>query len=244
MTNPFEVPKQDGGGFSQAPKGQFDIATALQDGWDATTRYFVPYLGVMIVSTVITVISVLMCFVPAILTIPLLTWGAATFFLHAHDGDAEFSMVFDGFSKAGEVLPSMIGYVALYFLLSLPSIVVSMMSNLVPMVTDSEGIILLASLLSMVFQFGWQLVVMCRFIPALYLIVDQGMSPLDAITESWNITADSWGKLMLFWLVTAAIGLAGVFCCFVGIIPAAMVTTLATVSVYRQLTGTRQVHAA
>jgi uncharacterized membrane protein len=68
-----------------------------------------------------------------------------------------------------------------------------------------------------------------------YLIVDQNLGPMAALTKSAAITRGAKGQLLLLWLILGLINLAGVLACFVGLFATIPLTTMATVFVYRKL---------
>jgi hypothetical protein len=72
----------------------------------------------------------------------------------------------------------------------------------------------------------------------LYLIVDKNLGPIEAMKESWRITDGHKANLFLFLLVAGLVILVGMLACFVGLIVAAPVVSLATAYIYCQLTGT------
>jgi hypothetical protein len=240
MSNPFEVPRTDGrGGRPTGRSGDFDLALAFRDGADATSRSFLPWLAVMVLSVISITVSFLMCFLPALIVAPVILWGSLKFYLEALDGEGQVGTLFGGFDKLGEIVPTMLGMLVLMGLISAPGFIAGQILSFVSMFTDDVAVGLLASLLGMMVQLVWNVVVGSRFLPVMYLVVEGGLGPLEAVTESWNLTTNCWGKLMAFYLASSVVVFAGVLLCFVGVIPAAMVATGAQASVYRQLVGRR-----
>jgi uncharacterized membrane protein len=68
-----------------------------------------------------------------------------------------------------------------------------------------------------------------------YLILDKGMTPVDAIKGSGHITRGSWWHLLLFELTMAGIIILGFLVCCVGLLFAWPVVIIATAYVYRSL---------
>jgi uncharacterized membrane protein len=68
-----------------------------------------------------------------------------------------------------------------------------------------------------------------------YLILDQGMSPVDAIKKSGQITRGSWWHLFVFALAMFGISLLGILACCVGLLFAIPVIIVSTAYVYRSL---------
>lgn len=68
-----------------------------------------------------------------------------------------------------------------------------------------------------------------------YLILDQGMSPVDAIKRSGQLTRGVWWHLFGFWLAIFGIAFLGLIACCVGLLFAIPVMIVATAYVYRTL---------
>jgi uncharacterized membrane protein len=69
------------------------------------------------------------------------------------------------------------------------------------------------------------------------LIVDRGLSPIDGIKASIDIAKANFVQVLLTWLLTAVIGIAGLIACGVGLLVSIPVAALYQVYAYRQLTG-------
>jgi len=70
-----------------------------------------------------------------------------------------------------------------------------------------------------------------------YFLVDKGMSPIEAITASFNLVKDNLGPVFIFWLLTILITIAGAIVCGVGLIVAIPVVVIATGYMYKRLQG-------
>src|SRR6478736_8133063 len=70
-----------------------------------------------------------------------------------------------------------------------------------------------------------------------YFLVDKGMSPIEAITASFNLVKDNLGTVFIFWLLTILITIAGAIVCGVGLIVAVPVVVIATGYMYKRLQG-------
>lgn len=68
-----------------------------------------------------------------------------------------------------------------------------------------------------------------------YLMIDQGLEPIDALKESARITRGIKGDLLLFSLLLAAINVLGALCLLVGLFATIPTTMLAYGYVYREL---------
>lgn len=70
---------------------------------------------------------------------------------------------------------------------------------------------------------------------AVFLVIDEGLGPIEAIKKSWALTKGSAWNLFLFWLLTILIVILGFVCLIIGILVAAPVTYLGLTYIYRQL---------
>jgi uncharacterized membrane protein len=73
------------------------------------------------------------------------------------------------------------------------------------------------------------------FVP--YLVMDEKMEATDAIRKSWNMTTGYTGTIFLMGCTAIFVGLLGLICLIVGIIPAAMWISLAFASMYVAVAG-------
>ncbi|MEI6845468.1 MAG: hypothetical protein WCK36_00310 [Candidatus Firestonebacteria bacterium] len=70
---------------------------------------------------------------------------------------------------------------------------------------------------------------------AIYLVLDRGMKPLEAIKMSGKITHGHKVNLFLFWWVVLGLCILGLMCCFIGIVPAMIAAMFAYIHIYRTL---------
>lgn len=68
------------------------------------------------------------------------------------------------------------------------------------------------------------------FVP--YLVMDEKMEATEAVKKSWNMTKGHAGTIFLMGIVSFFIGLGGLICFIVGIIPASIWISLAFASIY------------
>jgi uncharacterized membrane protein len=68
-------------------------------------------------------------------------------------------------------------------------------------------------------------------------IVDRGLSPIDGIKASIDITKANFVQVLLTWLVAGVTVIVGAIVCGVGLLVAVPVAALITVYAYRRLTG-------
>jgi len=70
-----------------------------------------------------------------------------------------------------------------------------------------------------------------------YLVVDKGMSPVDALKASWAMTMGHKMNIFVFFLLAFLVALAGYLACGVGIFVAIPIIQLAQVFIYLRLQG-------
>lgn len=239
MSNPFEAPLTPADGPPGGVPGGFDIGRAYADAWEATKRNWLVWLAVTIVSFLVLSGSLVACVLPAVAVWPVVFWGTTRVTLDMLDRNGDVATVFAGFSRFGAVWGPMLVLGLGLLVLSAPGFIPPIVLQLIATETTDEGSItaLLLSLLGQGISSAWSIVVMSRFLPAVYLVVEGDRSATDAIGEAWQITSGSWGQLILFQLSLIVVSFVGLLACCVGIIPAMMISGFAQASVYRQLIG-------
>jgi hypothetical protein len=68
------------------------------------------------------------------------------------------------------------------------------------------------------------------FVP--YLVMDEKMEAVDAVRKSWNMTRGHTGTIFLMGITSFFVGLGGLICFIIGIIPAAIWISLAFATIY------------
>ena len=68
-----------------------------------------------------------------------------------------------------------------------------------------------------------------------YLIVEKGMSPMEALRKSGNITYGKKWFLLLFWIVLLCLNILGAIVAGIGLLVTIPVSLLATVYIYKKL---------
>jgi len=237
VSNPFDAPQAPPP--ASTPAGTFDVAQALRDGWQGLMDHGLLLIAVTIVAAIAYGFLTILCFVPVIIAGPILYWGQTRVTLDALDGRPEFETLFAGFSRFGDLWVPMFGVIAILFLIGLPpAIVGSIIQVTLELASDGDpSVSLLGSTITQGISLLWQFGLMCRFFPAPFLIVDQGMGATDAITEAWNLTATAWGQSAVLYIAVTVISIIGFFLCCVGVLPAGVIALVATASAYRQITG-------
>ena len=95
-----------------------------------------------------------------------------------------------------------------------------------------SGLIILGGLILLIVP-GIYFAVKLQFVT--YLIIDQGLGPIDAIKKSWEITGGNFWNLFLFGLVIVLINVLGFLALVVGLLWAIPTAAIATAFVYKKL---------
>ena len=72
----------------------------------------------------------------------------------------------------------------------------------------------------------------CKLSFVKYLVLDKNMEPVEAVKKSWEMTRGSAGDIFLIGLLTIPLGIAGLICFGVGIIPVVMWVRCTFASMY------------
>ena len=70
-----------------------------------------------------------------------------------------------------------------------------------------------------------------------YLVIDKGVSPIEAIKQSWNITKGQIWNLLLLTLLQIGINILGTLALFVGLLWTIPTNSIANAYVYRKLSS-------
>ena len=70
-----------------------------------------------------------------------------------------------------------------------------------------------------------------------YFVVDKNMSPVEAITASFNLVKNNAGAVIIFLLLSWVVTVVGFIACLIGLIVAIPVVTIATGYMYKRLQG-------
>jgi hypothetical protein len=239
MTNPFDAPsnKNNRHGASVSKLGTIDLGLAFSQGFEALTRNFLVLLGGFFVVFVLTVMSLLLCILPAIVVVPALSWGSQRAMLDAVDGELEFNTYFSGFDRLSEAVVNFILLGLALFALYIP---VTILTWPIIYITQGEDIavMLLGQLLSMSISFLYSAGLLSRFLFAPSLIVDRGATAMEALTQSWQATSGpNFLSVAVIQAASPLLTAIGLMACLVGAIPAAILASLVGAAAYRQVLG-------
>ena len=228
--NPYASPSADLGAERTEQvggRGDFEIGQCLSDAWANTWANFPLWLGVGLVLTVAVMLGVLSV-VGIVLVLPVLGWGATHFGLRMHDGRAGFGDLFAGFSQYGSALTGMLGCVVLIIGVGL----IGQSLQIVAQLSENTALLGVGMFVNLVFA-----VFITPRLTFAYFFVVEGVSPVDALSRSWNVTSASKWKIVGLVFIAPLILFVGLLALVVGVIPAMTIVYLMWVSAYRQTVG-------
>jgi hypothetical protein len=234
LPNPYQPPESSGAGDAGSDAGDFSIERALNEGWEATKRYFPLWLGVGIVGAVVAGVAAV-TIIGYFLVLPVLAYGGIKFLLNMLDGKAEFNDLFSGFSNYGTVLGRMLLTVLIMVAITLAceSIFLWGTATQSASLTLVGGLIYLAATVLVIVPLSF----------SYFFVVDQDMSAVEALGASWRISRGKLGKLIALAFLAALISMLGLLALVVGVLFTITVSYAMFASAYRQLAGRVPEHA-
>ena len=90
-------------------------------------------------------------------------------------------------------------------------------------------------MLGIVFCIVPGIIIACRLVFVSYLVMDKKLDPIVAVEESWKLTKGYSWTIFGMGLASFFIHIAGLICCFVGVIPASMWVKSSFASLYEAI---------
>ena len=215
--------------------GTVDIGRCMEEAWRDTWANFPLWLVAGLVWTLASIAGAI-SLIGILLVLPILYWGGYVFFLKMHDGGASMGDLFAGFSRYGQALLGMLGYVILTILLGVPGNIVTQIGARSP--GNEAWFLSLGLLLSVVI--GLFVTPRLNFAP--FLMVDRNLGLADALSETWSRTSQVKIPLALLTLLMGVAMILGALALLVGIIPGFVFALMLWVSAYRQIFGGARAH--
>lgn len=218
--NPYAPPEADvtpvpSGSTAVGGTGDFSIGQSFSDAWAAMWAGFPLWLGFGVVASIAFGLSA-MTVIGLFLAWPGLVYGATLFLLRLHDGDAALGDLWEGFRTYTPTTLNGLGLGLLLVLLTY----VGQIPVLVATVVDSTGALVVAQFVNFVWAF-----VLVRFYFALFLWVDQGFGPTEALQGSWRMTGPVFWKMVGLMFLLSALMLPGILAALVTVLPAVATDT-------------------
>jgi hypothetical protein len=197
--NPYDAPAW----VPVATPGTFDPGRAITEGFRAIASNLPQTLAVAFIAVVAYYLSFCTC-VGWVVVLPLLTHGAYKFMLEAIDGQARVATLWSGAADFGGVFVRMWGIMLLLTVIFVPVIAVVAAIVVVPLVQGHPLDPVLQYVAISVPSSLYGLIIV-RVTLAPFAVVERGLSPVDAVSYAWEVTAGNWGKLMLLQLAIIVI---------------------------------------
>ncbi len=213
----------------------------LKDGWDLVKDQYWLFVGMCLVGMLIG------SAVPfGILLGPMMCGIYYTFFQKRRGRPIEFGNLFKGFDYFGQSLIATLIHVVPIVIIVVPAYIAFYVGFILTMVQQQQsgepnpGV--LFGFLGVLLIF-WLVVVIAIIVISIGftfvypLIVDRGLSGIDAVKLSFRAAMSNFWRLLGLTLLTALLGFAGVLLCFVGILLVYPVAFAALAVAYEQVFG-------
>jgi hypothetical protein len=230
------APTQGGGGFGPPPGGAGYSAPPGGGDWSPTEPFafavgkvkdnpavFVPFLVAFVISIAPSILSNALgaaidsVIVELLLSLIMVVVGwAVTAFVLTGVLRAAFKLIRGGAPEAGDVLSG---------------------GDLFAPMFIAYAIYAIASGIGVLLCIVPGLAVGLFFNMAFPLIVDRGLSPIDALKESVELVKPEWVNVLLFGLIAVALNFVGALLCGVGLLVTVPLTYIAWAWLYQRLTG-------
>jgi uncharacterized membrane protein len=208
--------------------GQIDLGAAFREAWAALWPNLGLLIGAGIVGALVSIAAV--CTIVGIfLVLPVLAWGWWRLQLNVLDGTGEVKDQFAGFGSYGANLSGMMGLGSLMLMIGLAGQSLQYLGQLLGSLP--------LMMVGVAASFAWSVIVLPRLAFVWYFLVDQGLTPSEAVRACWDATTGQRLMCLLVGLVSWLTILVGFLCLIVGVIPGALLASLMHAAVYRQLAG-------
>ncbi len=204
--DPFDAPEVDA---LPVEVGRVSVGLAIAMAFRGLLRNVLPLLAVAVLATGVYVASIC-TLVGWILVLPLLGYGYYAFTLHMVDGPAPVRALLAWRGQMGRAWAQMVllGLVIMVYLavvVGLPSVVLAY-DDLQAAFTASEPLDPMYSLKTLPFSLLGS-VLICRFLPAPYYVVERGLGAFASFSRSWHDTRGQWGPMIGLSLASFALQL-------------------------------------
>jgi len=212
----------------QRGSGRIDLGEAFREAWNATWSNFGLLFMAGVTGFVVAALSAITV-IGLVAVVPVLVWGLLRLLLNVLDGRGEVADLFSGFSDYGRVLGAMLFLFVMYGLIGLAGQSVAILGR----VSGSALLSFLGALLNLV----WSFAVMPRLAFATYYVIERGVTPIEALSTSWQRTTDQKLTCAVLAILSVLIPVVGFLFLVVGVIPGWMISSLLHAASYRQLAG-------
>lgn len=196
--------------------GKVDIGGAFKAGWANVMKNPTAMIGGFVVVGVVMVVINLLVKIPVVgLLVPIISM-VANFFLFSNYYDMAFRVVNDQPAEIGDLFkphPQLANFAATSFIMGI-AIAIGSIFLVIP---------------------GLIAAVLLGFAPL--LVIDRGMSPMDALKASVDLAKPHMMSLIGFGIAAFVVNFIGMLCLGVGMLVTAPMTFMAVIQIYRSLAG-------
>jgi hypothetical protein len=213
----------------------------LSEGWNLVKDEYWLYVGMCLVGMLIANAVPL-----GILLGPMMCGIYYSFFQKRRGKTVEFGNLFKGFDYFGQSLIATLIHVVPIFIIVVPAYIAFYVGFILTMVQQQQNGApnpgLLFGFLG-AFMIFWLVVIVAIIIVSIGftfvypLIVDRGLSGIDAVKLSFRAALPNFWRLLGLFLLNALLGLGGALLCFVGIVLVYPVAFAAVAVAYEQVFG-------
>ena len=226
--NPYAPPEADvTRATSPDGTGTFTIGQAFSDAWSNLWSNFPTWIWFSIVAGLTMILSTFTV-IGIFLVWPGILFGSTLFLLRMHDGNASVGDFKAGFSPYFPKVLSGLGLGASLLLITyagqIPYLAATLMESTIGMV--------LGYLLSLI----WQAITI-RFYFSVFLWVDRGTGPIEALGESWNLSRPVFWRMIGLLLLMSVIFIPVIIVIMVAMIPAIATESIAMMALSGSAAG-------
>ena len=216
-----------------------DPIACLKGGWELVKDQYWLFVGMCAVGMIIASVVPL-----GIMMGPMMCGIYLTFFKNRKGQPIEFGTLFKGFDYFGQSVIAALLHIVPILLIFIPSYVIFYAIFLVTMLGQrgdpNPGSMLAFFGIFFVYWFIMVVIIMVisiAFTFAYPLIVDRGLSGVDAVKLSFRAAMANFWRLLGLSLLSAVLGFAGVILCYVGVFLVIPITLAAVAVAYEQVFG-------
>lgn len=215
----------------------FSVGQAVSDGFKGLRKHPGPAIGgillFLLVSLVLSLIPLLNILFSLFIT-PALSGGLAILSLHIKDGqNPRAGDIFAGFEKFGKFLAIYWLFILIMAGAAIPAVILIFLGA----TPHAEGFAILGA----VVLFIAIIFVASKFFLAFYIGADTDLRAMECLKKSAALTKGNIGNIILFFLAAIGIAILGILCLLVGYFAAIIVLNIAQASIYRQLSGEKEI---
>ena len=224
----------------------FNPLAAIKTGWQCTKEHFIVSLGLVLVFGVV---NALLSLIPAtgvvgsivqllnMLVSVIWSLGMVRITINVVDGEEPRFGVFK------EVMPRLLHFIVLMIIMSLFMFIPACAIVGIGAASCGVSLTTLAAFDLMAISTVWLWIALAfvpviyislRFFFAPYLLIDRGLSPIEALKMSWKASYPLQGGIFIFMLISTVLSLAGLVCFFVGLFFSTIIVMYAQAALYRQ----------